>query len=52
MNVLKLTNEELEELSYLLSNVSYNLNLNDYDSIIDKINEIDEIKKKQIKQLD
>jgi len=49
MNVLKLTNEELEELSYLLSNVSYNLNLNDYDSIIDKINEIDEIKKKQIK---
>ena len=49
MNVLKLTNEELEELSYLLSNVSYNLNLNDYDSIIDKINEINEIKKKQIK---
>jgi hypothetical protein len=49
MNVLKLTNDELEELSYLLSNVSYNLNLNDYDSIIDKINEIDEIKKKQIK---
>jgi len=49
MNVLKLTNDELEELSYLLSNVSYNLNLNDYDSIIDKINEINEIKKKQIK---
>jgi|TARA_R110000765_G_scaffold392283_1_gene485425 hypothetical protein len=41
MKNLNLTTEELQELSYLLLNLKFNLNTKDYDSIIDKINEVE-----------